>query len=527
MSPEALKHIIQQGEGIQVEFKKASFELPKNVFQTVCSMLNRLGGHIFMGVNDHGEIEGVFEECVDDIKSAFVSSVNDVAQLNPKYYLSITEVMIDGKIVLYTFIPESSQVHSYLGKIYDRNEDGDFDISNNPDLVRQLHLKKQGSFSENIIYPAIAITDLRDDLIKRCRLLANNNRPGHPWMDMSDEEMLRSANLWKRDWKTGHEGYTLAGALLLGKNHVIQQILPHYKTDALLRREDVDRYDDREIVKTNLIESYDKLMAFIAKHLPDRFHLEGDQRVSLRDKIFREVIANTLIHREYMNEYPARLIISGTDVRIDNWNRPHGSGQLHLDSYSPFPKNPVLAAFFREIGRADELGSGYRNSERFTRLYSKGSLPVFEEGDIFRTIIPLKSEVGDSSNRVQEPVNVEVDGVNAEVDGVNAEVDGVNAEVDGVNLKIIGNVLDKAVKNINSETRENLYSLIIALIENEGNRIPYYRDKTKLGSMRTMERYFDRLKSADLVEFRGTSPKTGGYFITEKLRKQIEKESAD
>ncbi len=29
-----------------------------------------------------------------------------------------------------------------------------------------------------------------------------------------------------------------------------------------------------------------------------------------------------------------------------------------------YPKNPVLAAFFREIGRADELGSGIRNMMR-------------------------------------------------------------------------------------------------------------------------------------------------------------------
>ena len=149
--------------------------------------------------------------------AAFVTSVNNEAQLNPKYYLNIHDVVIDGKTVLYSYIPESSQVHSYLEKVYDRNEDGDFDISNNPDLVLQLHLKKQGSFSENTIYPAITISDLRSVLIQRSRTLANINKPGHPWMELNDEQMLRSANLWKKDWKTGEVGYTLAAALLLGK----------------------------------------------------------------------------------------------------------------------------------------------------------------------------------------------------------------------------------------------------------------------------------------------------------------------
>ena len=61
MNPEALKHIIQKGEGIQVEFKEAGFELPKNVFESVCAMLNRQGGHLFPGVNNDGVIQGVIE----------------------------------------------------------------------------------------------------------------------------------------------------------------------------------------------------------------------------------------------------------------------------------------------------------------------------------------------------------------------------------------------------------------------------------------------------------------------------------
>lgn len=43
---------------------------------------------------------------------------------------------------------------------------------------------------------------------------------------------------------------------------------------------------------------------------------------------------------------------------------------------------------FREIGLADELGSGMRNTCKYTRLYSGGQ-PQFTEGDVFRTMIPL------------------------------------------------------------------------------------------------------------------------------------------
>lgn len=43
---------------------------------------------------------------------------------------------------------------------------------------------------------------------------------------------------------------------------------------------------------------------------------------------------------------------------------------------------------FREIGLADELGSGMRNSYKYTKLYSGGE-PVFTEADAFTTVIPL------------------------------------------------------------------------------------------------------------------------------------------
>ncbi|MEY8495589.1 hypothetical protein AALC16_21650 [Lachnospiraceae bacterium 29-91] len=59
--------------------------------------------------------------------------------------------------------------------------------------------------------------------------------------------------------------------MLLGKDDVILDVAPAYLTDALLRRVNIDRYDDREIIQTNLVESYERLMEFGRKHLLDKF----------------------------------------------------------------------------------------------------------------------------------------------------------------------------------------------------------------------------------------------------------------
>ena len=59
-----------------------------------------------------------------------------------------------------------------------------------------------------------------------------------------------------------------------------------------------------------------------------------------------------------------------------------------MSTFEPFPKNPAISKVFREIGLADELGSGMRNTYKFTKLYS-GGVPQFIEGDVFKTVIPL------------------------------------------------------------------------------------------------------------------------------------------
>ena len=62
-----------------------------------------------------------------------------------------------------------------------------------------------------------------------------------------------------------------------------------------------------------------------------------------------------------------------------------------MDNLEPNPKNPIIAAFFRNIGYADQLGSGVRKLFQYCKYYS-GKEPKFIEGDVFRIIVPLDEE---------------------------------------------------------------------------------------------------------------------------------------
>lgn len=59
------------------------------------------------------------------------------------------------------------------------------------------------------------------------------------------------------------------------------------------------------------------------------------------------------------------------------------------DKFEPFPKNPTLAKFFVQLGRAEELGTGIRRVFQYINAYSGSSDVVFKEEDIFTVEVPL------------------------------------------------------------------------------------------------------------------------------------------
>lgn len=281
---------------------------------------------------DDGTVLGVPEKAAPDMIKNFISCISNPALFTPTVYLSPEIIQYESKTIIHIHVLPGAEVYSYKKVIYNRVDDADVKVTATAQIA-QMYIRKQEIFTERKVYPYVEKTDLRLDMLPKLRVMAQNqsNVQGHPWNSMTDDELLKSARLYTIDRVTGKHGFNLAAVMLLGKDDVIMDIAPAYVTDALLRRINVDRYDDREIVQTNLVESYELLMEFARKHLPDKFFMEDDQRKSLRN---------------------------------------------------------IIAAFFRNIGYADQLGSGVRNLFKYSKYYS-GKDPEFIEGDIFRIIVPL------------------------------------------------------------------------------------------------------------------------------------------
>ena len=289
---------------------------------------------MFLGVLDDATVEGVPPKAASDMVKNFISIISNPNIFSPTIYLVPEILDFEGKTVIHVHIPPSAEVHSYRKDVYDRVESADIRVTATAQIA-QMYIRKQNIFTEKKIYPYVQLEDLRLDLLPKLRIMAVNNseNQNHPWSTMSDEELLKSAGLYGRDRVTGEQGYNLAAVMLLGKDDVIMDVAPAYVTDALVRRVNTDRYDDREVIKTNLIESYERLIEFGRKHLLDKFFLEEDQRKSLRTIIIREMIANVLVHREFTSSYQAKFVIEKERMYVENANR--ATQEALIDTLNP------------------------------------------------------------------------------------------------------------------------------------------------------------------------------------------------
>ena len=234
-----IKNIINQGEKINTEFKEAKNKLPKNLFETVCAFLNRFGGNIILGVNDNKEVVGVDEDAVKKMKKDFANLCNNTSKISPTIYLKIMDYVIEDKTVLYINVPDSSEVYRCNGRIYDRNEDGDFDITDNSNLVADMYIRKRDIHIEDKIFPYATMKNLREDLFEKARRWAILKNENHPWKSMSNEELVRSSGLYREDVMTHQKGLTLAAILLFGTDETIMSCLSNLKTDAIYREEKI------------------------------------------------------------------------------------------------------------------------------------------------------------------------------------------------------------------------------------------------------------------------------------------------
>ncbi|HVZ55660.1 MAG TPA: ATP-binding protein [Chitinophagaceae bacterium] len=178
----------------------------------------------------------------------------------------------------------------------------------------------------------------------------------------------------------------------------------------------------------------------------------------------------------HTNAAPATFIIYADRVETENANNPYGEGPIDPANFVPFPKNPLIAKFFIQLGRVEELGSGILTTSRLAKEYADKGKAIFIEGGTFKTIIPLPDI---KVNKISDAIN----------------------------------------DTINDTIKERLSKAIKLLLEHPGLKSNELIEALKVSEATTKR---DLQKIRALVEYRG-SKKTGGYFLTDFMLSKLDK----
>ena len=394
-----------KGEGTQIEYKTCTEEISESLYESVCSFLNHTGGQILVGVQDDGTIVGVNPDRVEKLKTNIINCINNPELFLPCPYFTPRILVVEGKTVMQLDIPCGQYVYRFKGRYWDRNDDEDIDVTDQPELLLSIFERKNPHLFEERIVEGLTMEQLDKKTFQYCRNILATIQPSHAWLQMTDEEILLSTHLAKMDGDKLQLKY--AALILFGTEDAITELMPRYRFEAVFHMctyaqyndmsQFPSRYDDRRTMRQNLIQVYDQMGAFVERYLPDRFYLPNNsvQRQNLRWDLFREIVGNLCVHTDFSSGFACFFHVFKDRVVTKNPTRllPEiPEGELTIQQLSNYTKNPLLVRVFHELHWAEDLGSGTRNILRYAPIYYPGYKIEINSGQQFVFSITYQDE---------------------------------------------------------------------------------------------------------------------------------------
>jgi predicted HTH transcriptional regulator len=377
--PEEIYSIFPDNESSDLEYKSAKQGFPQSFWETYSAFANTEGGLIILGVTEkkgNFKIEGLEQEKVENYKKIFWNGLNNPSVVNRNVFINedVKEVLADGKTILAFNVRVAKREEKPIfktkipfGNTFKRNYEGDYKCTD--DEVRRMLADADPSLHhDSRILVDYSLEDIDTDSIKRYRQLFSSDKPTHPWLTLTDIELLRQLGGYRKDRVSKREGFTLAGILMFGKNLSITDIeasssfFPDYREN--LSEDETIRWTDRihpdGSWEANLFQFYLRVWPKISLRLPKPFILEEGRR---KDETpahvaLREAFINTLVHADYTA--PGSIIIESRKEMFRFSNPGTLLVTLHqyyLGGISEC-RNPNLQKMFMMVGSAEKAGSG-------------------------------------------------------------------------------------------------------------------------------------------------------------------------
>lgn len=379
MSADLLDRIleaVQVGETTDWEFKSARGGFPGSFWETYSAMANSEGGVVVLGVREQGgaaSLDGLTTEQLARYQKTLWDGLNNRGQvsLNLLELRNVEIVDVDRAALLVIRIPRASRTQrpvyagtNPFGSTYRRRHEGDYRCSDAE--VRRMLSDADEMPPDHRILTGFSMDDIDVPSVAQYRQRLRAAKGEHPWVALSDRDLLERLGGWRHDRSSGDEGLTLAGLLMFGKDQAMRDPngAPNYFVDYREKLDPALRWTDRMYPdgtwEANLFQFYSRVWTKLASGLPTPFQLEGAMRrdVTPAHEALREAFVNAIIHADYagaggvvVERYPDRFIIENPGTLLVSVEQYLAGGVSEC-------RNKSLQQMFLMIGGGERAGSG-------------------------------------------------------------------------------------------------------------------------------------------------------------------------
>ena len=379
MTTTDIKDLMLYGERINIEYKEASGDLPKSLWETYSAFANTIGGVIVLGIKEHRnrydeerfEIKGVAD--ADKMLKTFWDTINsDKVSRNILFDDDVECIEHEGKTLIAIHVPMANYTmrpvyinKNLLSGSFKRNYEGDYHCTD--EEVRSMLRDANENGNDGLMLENYDMNDIDLPTLHAYRNHFKVSNVDHVFNQLDDKDFLRSMGGYTTDRNTRREGLTMAGLMMFGKGLPVRDRFDNIRMDYIDKTNLIgdSRWSDRLTYdgtwENNLFNFFTRVMPKLTADLKRPFKLEGMERIDDTPvhKAVREAMTNMIIH--------ADLFITGV-LKVEKYDKEFlfsnpGSLKLPIEDImnggNSKARNPRIQNMLRMIGFGDNIGSGY------------------------------------------------------------------------------------------------------------------------------------------------------------------------
>ena len=327
-------------ENENIEFKELYTE---NIYKEIVAFLNSGSGTIYIGYNDNGELIGL--ENVKETEEKISNGIRGKIVPDCSVFVSINNSTLDNKDYIIINVSKGVNIYSLKDKgiikgTYIRN--GSCSMPATEETVKQMIIK-----NSNITFETSVANNqnLTFNYIREAFMGIN--------IDINNKNIMK--NLFMLD---NNGNYTNLALLLSDQN-------PYTVKVATYQSVNKTNFLDRKEFGGSLLEVYDKTLSYLKINSATYGLIDSSIREDIEEYpefILREIILNSLIHRDY-SVLTSNIINIYKDDSIEFISYGSLYGNITIEDVLAglsTSRNPHLQSIFMRLKRVEAIGSGLR-----------------------------------------------------------------------------------------------------------------------------------------------------------------------